>query len=101
MPARTWARHMARHVAASSLTVRISGACVLITAPASLTRRTASAATGGSNSRGCEKCAISASVRPDPATSPNSRSVASASGSVTKRWGQYASDLVPILIDSI
>ena len=54
MPARTWARHIERQVAAQSLTDRISGACVLITAPVSLIRRIASAATGGSSSRGCE-----------------------------------------------
>ena len=91
---------MARQVAGSSLIERISGAWVRITAPVLLIRRTASASMDGSSSRGWEKCAISASVRPESVTSPNSRSVASASGSVTYRCGQYDSDLVPILIDS-
>jgi hypothetical protein len=68
--------------------VLISGAWVRITAPASLIRRTASASTGGSSSRGWEKCAITASVRPDAMTSPNSRRVSSASGSLTNRCGQ-------------
>ena len=79
---------MARQASGSSLIVLISGAWVRITAPVSLIRRTASASIGGSSSRGWEKCAISASVRPDATTSPNSRRVASASGSVTNRCGQ-------------
>ena len=88
MPIRTCVRHMARQASGSSLIDLISGACVRITAPVPLIRRTASASTGGSSSRGCEKCAITASVRPEATTSPNSRRVASASGSLTKRCGQ-------------
>jgi len=79
---------MSRQACGSSLIDLISGAWVRITAPAPLIRRTASASMGGSSSRGWEKCAISAMVRPDATTSPNSRRVASASGSVTKRCGQ-------------
>jgi len=91
---------MARHASGSSLMDLISGACVRITAPVPRILRTAAATTAGSSSRGWEKCDMSASVRPEAATSANRRSVASASGSVTNRWGQYESDLVPILIDS-
>jgi hypothetical protein len=88
MPIRTCVRHMLRQASGSSLIDLISGAWVRITAPVSLIRRTASASTGGSSSRGWEKCAITASVRPESTTSSNRRKVASASGSVTKRCGQ-------------
>jgi len=76
------------HVRGSSLIDRISGAWVRITAPVPEIRRTASASTSGSSSRGCEKCAITARFRPEATTSSNSRRVASASGSVTNRCGQ-------------
>ena len=88
MPIRICVRHIWRQAAGSSLIDRISGAWVRITAPVSLIRRTASASTGGSSSRGWEKCAITARFRPEAMTSPNSRKVSSASGSVTNRCGQ-------------
>ena len=50
MPIRTCVRH--RQASGSSLIDLISGACVRITAPVFLIRRTASARTGGSSSPG-------------------------------------------------
>ena len=88
MPIRIWVRHIPAHVVASSLMDLISGACVRITPPADLIRRAASATRDDSSSLGCEKCAITARLLPAAATSSNSRSVSSASGSVTNRCGQ-------------
>jgi hypothetical protein len=88
MPSRTWLRHIDAHVRGSSLIVLIRGACVRTTAPVARIRRTASAATPGSSSRGWEKWAISASVFPEATTWSKSRRVSSASGSLTKRCGQ-------------
>lgn len=91
---------MSCQTAASSLIVRISGAWVRMTAPVSRMRRHASATMRGSSSRGCVKCAMNARFLPEAVTCSNSRSMSSASGSVTNFWGQYASDLVPIRMDS-
>ncbi|OLT33789.1 hypothetical protein BJF79_07775 [Actinomadura sp. CNU-125] len=97
---RVCTRHIVSQVRASSLIVRISGACVRMTAPVSRMRRHASVTMSGSSSRGCVKCAMNARFLPDSTTCSNRRSMSSASGSVTNFCGQYASDLVPMRIDS-
>ena len=88
MPIRTWVRHIVAQIAGSSLIVLISGAWVRITAPVARIRRLASATSADSSSRGCEKCAMNASDRPESTTCSKRRSVSSASGSDTNRCGQ-------------